>query len=126
VRTVLASLLLAAALAGCGTAASPVAPASATVSGRVLAAPGCPVERADSPCPGIPVAGALVRAFRGGKVAAAARSGPGGAFRLRLAPGTYVLTAVTAGGYRPTARAVVIIRPGQRLRVTLTVDSGIR
>jgi Carboxypeptidase regulatory-like domain len=127
VRTSLASLLLAIALAGCGTATSPAAPASSgTVTGRVLAAPGCPVERASSPCPDIPVAGAQVRALRGGKVVAAARSRRGGAFQLRLGGGTYILTAVNAGGYRSTARAVITVRPGQWVRVNLTVDSGIR
>jgi carboxypeptidase family protein len=127
VRTSLAWLLVAVALAGCGGATSPAARAgSGTVTGRVLAAPGCPVERASSPCPGIPVAGAQVRALRGGAVVAAVRSRHGGTFRFRLGAGTYIVTAVNAGGYRSTARAVITVRPGQRVTVTLTVDSGIR
>ncbi len=98
VRTSLACLLLAVSLAGCGTATSPAARAgSGTVTGRVLAAPGCPVERASSPCPDIPVAGAQVRALRGGKVVAAIRSRRGGAFQLRLDAGTYILTAADSG-----------------------------
>jgi hypothetical protein len=127
-RTALASLLLLAViLAGCGTAASPPVPASSgTVIGRVLAVPGCPVERANSPCPGIPVRGARVRALRGGKVVAAVRSRSGGAFQFRLGAGTYTLTAVNAGGYPSAARAVITVRPGARVSVTLTVDSGIR
>jgi hypothetical protein len=126
VRTSLASLLFAIALAGCGTATSPAVPASSgTVTGRVLAAPGCPVERASSPCPDIPVAGAQVRALRGGTVVAATRARRGGAFQLRLGAGTYILTAVNAGGYRSTAHAVITVRPGQRVTVNLTVDSGI-
>jgi Carboxypeptidase regulatory-like domain len=96
------------------------------VTGRVLAAPGCPVERAGSPCPDVPVAGAKVRALRGGQVVAAIRSSRGGAFQLRLDAGTYVLTAVNTGGYRSTARAVITVRPGRPVSVTLTVDSGIR
>jgi len=127
VRTPAASLLLAAALAGCGTTASQAVPASSgTVTGRVLAAPGCPVERANSPCPDIPVTGARLRALRGGAVVAATRSRRGGWFWFRLAAGTYMLTAVNAGGYRSTARALITIRPGRRVSVTLTVDSGIR
>ncbi len=96
------------------------------VTGRVLAAPGCPVERANSPCPAIPVTGARVRALRRGKVVAAVRSRRGGAFQFRLAAGTYTLTAVNAGGYRSTARAVINVRRGRRMSVTLTLDSGIR
>jgi len=120
-------LLLAVSLAGCGTATSPAARAgSGTVTGRVLAAPGCPVERASSPCPDIPVAGAQVRALRGGKVVAAIRSRRGGAFQLRLDAGTYILTAVNADGYRSANRAVISVRPGQQVSVTLTADSGIR
>jgi len=127
VRTPLAGLFLAVALAGCGTAASPAVPASSgMVTGRVLAAPGCPVERANSPCPAIPVTGARVRALRRGKVVAAVRSRRGGAFQFRLAAGTYTLTAVNAGGYRSTARAVINVRRGRRMSVTLTLDSGIR
>lgn len=127
VRTSLACLLLAVLLAGCGTATSPpTRVGSGTVTGRVLAAPGCPVERASSPCPDIPVAGAQVSALRGGKVVAAIRSRRGGAFQFRLDAGTYILTAVNAGGYRSTARAVITVRPGRRVSVTLTVDSGIR
>jgi hypothetical protein len=127
VRTSLAGLLLAVALAGGGIATSPADPASSgTVTGRVLAAPGCPVERANSPCPAIAVAGAWVRALRDDAVVAAARTRHGGTFQLRLRAGRYILTAVNAGGYRSTAHAVITIRPGQRVRVTLTVDSGIR
>ena len=127
VRTSLAGLLLAVALAACGTATSLPGPAgSGTVTGRVLAAPGCPVERVSSPCPDIPVAGAQVRALRGGQVVAAVRSGRGGAFQFRLGAGTYILTGVNSGGYRSTARAVITVRPGQQVRVNLTVDSGIR
>jgi hypothetical protein len=127
VRTLLASLLVAVALAGCGGATSPAAPASSgTVTGRVLAAPGCPVEQANSPCPPIPVAGAQVRALRGGKAVVTVRSRRDGTFQLRLGAGAYILTAVNAGGYRSTTRAVITVRPGQRIRVNLTVDSGIR
>lgn len=96
------------------------------VTGRVLAAPGCPVERANSPCPDIPVVGAQIRALRGGKVVAVARSRRGGVFQLALGAGTYILIAVNAGSYQSTARALITVRPGQRMRVTLTLDSGIR
>lgn len=126
-RATLAYLFIAVSLAGCGAATSAAArPGSAMVAGRVLAVPGCPVERANSPCPAIPVTGARIRALRGGHVIAATRSSRGGAFQLRLDPGKYVLIAVNAGGYRSTARAIITIRPGQHLKVTLTVDSGIR
>jgi Carboxypeptidase regulatory-like domain len=121
-------LLLAAALSGCGSAAAPALldGGSGTVGGRVLAAPGCPVERMNSPCPSVPVSGASVRALRGGRVVATVRSGSAGAFLLRLRAGTYALTAANSGGYPSTARALVTVGPGHQVSVTLTVDSGIR
>ncbi len=96
------------------------------MTGQVLAVPGCPVERANSPCPPIPVTGASVRALRGGRVVASVRTRLGGAFQLRLRTGTYTLTGANSGGYPSTARALVAVRPGRRVSVTLTVDSRIR
>jgi hypothetical protein len=126
-RAPLLIALLAAALAGCGSAAAPAhVEGSGTVTGRVLAAPGCPVERANSPCPPIPVTGAIVRAQRDGRGIAAVRSRAGGTFLLRLRAGTYTLSAANGRGYPSTARALVTIRPGRRVSVTLTIDSGIR
>lgn len=84
------------------------------------------MERANSPCPPIPVTGARVRALRGGRVVAAVQSRVGGVFTLRLHAGSYVLSVVNSGGYPSTARALVTVGPGHTVSVRLTVDSGIR
>lgn len=57
---------------------------------------------------------------------ASVRSGAGGDFQLRLQAGSYTLIAKRRGGYPSTARALITVRSGRRVSVTLTVDSGIR
>jgi hypothetical protein len=105
-----------------GSSAGP----TGSVVGRVLSAPSCPVELVGSPCPPRPVVGAKVVASSGSHEVARTRSGSGGAFRLAVAPGTYLVTATNVGGFASTAAASVDVRPGGTASVTLTVDSGIR
>ena len=96
------------------------------VRGTVLAAPGCPVERAASPCPAIHVPGASVIASRGTTEAAEVRSGADGSFALTLPAGTYTLTATAPGAYRSSASQVVQVAANGAAIVTITLDSGIR
>jgi hypothetical protein len=113
------------ALAGCATATTPPG-SSAVVHGQVLAAPGCPVERADSPCPAIRVAGARVIASTGETEVARVVSAGDGSFTLTLPPGTYTLEATTSNGYRSSANQVVRLQESTAQQVTITLDSGIR
>jgi hypothetical protein len=116
-------MVLVATLASCG--GSSAGPAGAVV-GRVLSAPTCPVEMVGSPCPPRPVVGARVVATAGSHEVARTRTGAGGAFRLSLRPGTYLVTATNVGGYGSTAASSVDVRRRTTTTVTLTVDSGIR
>jgi Carboxypeptidase regulatory-like domain len=126
VRAVLALAGVLLAAAACGSSGGGRSAERATVVGRVLSAPSCPVERSDSPCPPRPVPGASVAALRAGHVAARTHTGPGGGFRLTLRPGSYVLRATNAGALATTAEKRIVLTAAATTRVTLVVDSGIR
>jgi hypothetical protein len=113
--------------AGCGSS-SPAASPTGAVTGRVLSAPSCPVERAGVPCPPRPVVGASVAALQEDRVVASTRSGRGGWFRLALPAGRYVVRATNVGGYGSTAQRNVTVDPrgGAAPAIRLVVDSGIR
>jgi hypothetical protein len=96
------------------------------VTGVVQAAPSCPVERLDHPCPPHPVQAALVQALQGGRLAAQQRTTAGGAFTFQLPAGTYLMRATNAGGYESTTERLTTVGAGQTSRVTLILDSGIR
>ena len=120
-----ASASLLAALTGCASNAS--APARAgTVSGVVLSAPSCPVERIGSPCPPRPVPRADVTALRGETVVAHVRADDHGRFTIRLSAGDYTIVARMVGGLGTSASAPVTVSADGVATVTLTVDSGIR
>lgn len=124
---IIAAGLLMAALAGCGSNGStPDANSSGTVSGVVLSAPSCPVERVGSPCPPRPVPGADVTASRGTTVVAHVHADDHGRFTIRLAAGDYTIVARMVGGLGTSASAQVTVTSGQTATVTVTVDSGIR
>lgn len=99
---------------------------SGTVSGVVLSAPSCPVERAGSPCPPRAVPGAEVTASRGGSTVAHVRADGQGRFTMTLAAGGYTITARVIGGIGSSASTQVTVTAGAAASVTLTVDSGIR
>jgi hypothetical protein len=123
VAVVVALLSSASACAGSSSATSS---RSGTVSGVVLSAPSCPVERIGSPCPPRPVPGADVTAARGGRTVAHVRADGAGRFTIQLAAGDYAITARVVGGIGSTATAQVTVAAGAVAAVTLTVDSGIR
>ena len=106
---------------GSGQPAEPV-----TVRGVVLAAPGCPVERQDSPCPARRVGDAEVFASQGDSRVADARSGSDGTFSFALPAGMYTITATESQGLRSSASQVVLVPSHGTTSVTITVDSGIR
>jgi hypothetical protein len=113
-------------LTACGSSAyGGAGSASGAVTGVVYAAPSCPVERVDSPCPPLPVAGAEVVAFQSQHRRASTHTGNDGRFRLDLAYGHYTIRATNVGGYRSTTTTEVDIS-ATPVSVELTVDSGIR
>ena len=119
------ALVAVAFLTGCGDDSHPVGSAI-TVRGMVLAAPGCPVERQDFPCPALRVAGAEVVASQGDRRVADSRSGADGSFSFALPAGTYTITASEPDGLRSSATQVVRVPQQGIVIVTITVDSGIR
>lgn len=98
---------------------------SGQVTGYVLTAPVCPVERIGQECPPRPVSGAAVVALDGDAVRGSTLTDSTGAFRLTLPDGRYVLRATNVGGYASTATREVIISDTP-IHITLILDSGIR
>jgi hypothetical protein len=126
VVTVLLSLML---LAGCARGSSEGSDERlGTIRGSVLLAPTCPVETAESPCPGRPLAAVPVRVVDvDGKVRASAVSGDDGAFTIDVAPGSYLLTASIEEDPARSAKPVrVAVRAGEVVHANVLVDSGIR
>lgn len=99
--------------------------ATGEVTGYVLTAPVCPVERVDQECPPRPVSGASVVALDGGAVQGSTSTDSKGAFNLTLPDGRYVIKATNIGGYASTATEEVVVSE-EPVHITLIVDSGIR
>ena len=95
------------------------------VTGHVLTAPVCPVERVGQECPPRPVSGAAVIALDGDAVRGSTLSDTAGAFSLTLPDGRYVIRATNVGGYASTADKPVAISDDP-VHIRLIVDSGIR
>jgi carboxypeptidase family protein len=94
------------------------------VTGVVLAEPGCPGPAvAESPCPGRPVPDAPVEIRAGGRLIITVTTDKNGAFSLRLAPGTYEMTARNSGFHSQATYTVVV---PLRSALVLIVDSGMR
>ncbi len=111
-----------ASLPGSGTSSSGTVGA---VSGRVLTAPTCPVERADSACPPRPVPNAVVTVRSRTRRVATTKSDAAGRFTLRLPVGSYVLSVADPYRLSSTARRTIDVG-GQPVHADLVIDSGIR
>lgn len=122
VALVVAATLL---LCGCASGAGRVLDHSGVVTGYVLTAPTCPVERVGQQCPPRPVHGATVAALDGDVVRGSTLTDTEGAFRLALPDGRYVIKATNVGGYASTASEPVVVSDDP-VQITLIVDSGIR
>ena len=95
------------------------------VTGYVLTAPTCPVQRVGQECPPRPVSGSTVVAADGATTRASTRSDGAGAFHFTLPDGRYVITATNVGGYPSTASENVSVSDAP-VHITLILDSGIR
>jgi hypothetical protein len=124
--------LLAIAAIGCGVSGAGGTSASTqgTLVGKVVAAPTCPVERAEQPCQPVPVAHREVRIQTpGGTVVARVTTDAQGRFSATLAPGAYVVrVAIVRGqvGLRQLSPGDVTVRAGETTSVTIMLDTGIR
>jgi hypothetical protein len=123
IREVLVALVAAVVLTGCGPVAD--GGSAVVVTGQVLAAPSCPVERVGQPCPPRPVPDAVVIALIGNEQRGKTASDQRGLFRLTLPAGRYTIRATNPGGYGSTASEEVTVSTVP-VQITLTVDSGIR
>jgi hypothetical protein len=98
--------------------------------GNVVAWPGCPVERADEPCPPVPIPDRTVSiATLDGHVAATTTTDAQGRFRVELVSGTYLAqVAIVPGtvGVYQLSPGKVTVRSGQLTTVTSELDSGVR
>ena len=108
---------------------TPSPPAKGTgIAGVTTIDGGCPVIRAEPPCPDRPVTARLSVLGANGAVVTTVDSDKNGHFTVALPPGSYVLRPQTIAGAPPHAPqgATVTVKPGQYTIVTLRFDSGIR
>lgn len=112
-------------LCGCAGQSGSVSGHSGVVTGSVLTAPVCPVERIGQECPPRPLSGAVVVALDREIVRGSTLTDSTGAFSLTLPDGRYVIKARNVGGYASTAGEQVVISQTP-VHITLVVDSGIR
>lgn len=112
-----------------GGVTPPSPPATGTgIAGVTTIDGGCPVARAEPPCPDRPIAAHLSILNTSGTVVTTVDSGKDGHFTVALPPGSYVVRPETLAGAPPHAPegASVTVQPGRYTIVTLRFDSGIR
>jgi len=107
------------------TPAPPIADRFAiAVTGTVTSSPGCPgPQRAESPCPDKPVAGAPVELAANGTVIASTTTDAAGRFRVTVPAGTYEITARNTGYPSRITQSIIVSDP---VELALVVDSGLR
>jgi hypothetical protein len=113
---------------GCASRASGGQTHASGVEGVVVSGPSCPVQRANSPCPDLPVTAQVTVKDRSGVTVLTATAGSDGRFKIALAAGTYSLTAVRPGvsRFNQSSPMTVTVRSGGYSSVTIRIDSGIR
>lgn len=101
--------------------------AGSGIAGTILVGPSCPVARVDTPCPDTPFA-AEITILRDGTETEYAKtySNELGTFSVSLAPGKYKLRVRGDSAFPKCTTVPVIVQPGQRTKVTIMCDSGIR
>ena len=126
-KQALGALVLAWALAGCGSHA-PAATIASGVEGLVTIGPTCPVERINSPCPPRPIAATVIVRDSSGADVTRFVSGADGKFKVQLKPGRYTLVGTSNGSSglpRPIPVNVVVVA-ATFATVNVEFDSGIR
>src|SRR5262249_23885924 len=115
--------------ASCGvrSASTGSSGSTAVVSGVVQASPGCPVEQQGQNCQPRRLGHVQVEARSvpaGGTVTT--RTGTGGQYSFRLAPGRYVLVAMMGQVIPNCPHVPVSVTSPAPVRAYITCDSGIR
>lgn len=112
-------------VAACGTQRPADSPPASEVTGTVVAGPISPLAQ-----PGVPttrpVSGATVEAQRGTDVAAVTRTDGAGRYELTLPPGTYVIFVKADRYFAKRSSQTVTVSAGDRLKIDLIIDTGIR
>jgi len=127
-KHIFAGIVVALAMAACGTAAAPPIPSGTGIQGVVQSGPTCPVERINSPCPPRPLAATVVVRDAAGHEVARTTSGADGHFKLDVAPGTYTVVGLSINSSmlpRPIPTTVTVTA-GSYVSVNVEYDSGIR
>lgn len=94
--------------------------------GTVVRSPAMPVCRFGVPC-SVPAKRVVLKFERRGRVVRRVRTGRHGRYRVRLAPGRYVVRTGTRLGIGRGIRPLrVDVRRGVNRRVDFTIDTGIR
>jgi len=114
------------------TSAPTPQPRTGTLEGRVTIGPLTPVERVGVPTPTTPPEAYAARSIDiflsdGTTQVANVGIGPDGAYRVELAPGTYVVNLASTGIDRGVnLPQTVTIEGGHTLRLDIDIDTGIR
>jgi len=127
-KHIFAGIVVALAMAACGTAAAPPIPSGTGIQGVVQSGPTCPVERINSPCPPRPLAATVVVRDAAGHEVARTNSGADAHFKLDVAPGTYTVVGLSINSSmlpRPIPTTVTVTA-GSYVSVNVEYDSGIR
>jgi hypothetical protein len=96
------------------------------VSGRVTAAPTCPVERAGHPCPPRPVRATIDALTTHGRVVTTVRTDAHGRYAVRLAPGNYLLRVTSPSAFPRCPDVRIKVKARWRTRANSRCDTGIR
>jgi hypothetical protein len=127
-KRIIVSIMVALAMAACGTPAAPPIPSGTGIQGVVQSGPTCPVERINSPCPPHPLAATIVVRDAAGHEVARTHSGADGHFKVDVAPGTYTVVGLSIGSSmlpRPIPTTATVTS-GSYTNVNVEYDSGIR
>jgi hypothetical protein len=102
--------------------------AQSGIEGRVIAFPTCPVETAASPCPRKGVRTTVAIEATQGERIEHVRTRSDGTFRIPLAPGDYVLTAMPPASdpHLVPRPASAKVEPETFVRVTVVLDTRLR
>ncbi len=93
--------------------------------GVVMQGPTSPVCREDDPCER-PAVGLVLQFQKGDRVVAQVRTRAGGAYAVRLRPGTYGVTTPRRGIGKGITPRLVKVPSGRLARVNLHLDTGIQ
>jgi hypothetical protein len=101
---------------------------SSGIAGRVIMFPLSPLETGSSPAPTKGVQTTVAIESSDGERIEHVRTGPDGAFRIRLEPGDYVLSAMPPASdpHLVPRPASAKVEPGTFVRVTVVLDTRLR